>query len=105
MCGLCGVLGGPGHWTETSSHPKAFRHQRGHTRRQERQQRLRLANHVLRYYGLTVSDFAGASYILRSRTGRTAIVDNMTALWAAAESLIGRDCDPLDDTLLATLAR
>ncbi len=102
MCSLCGVLGGRGHWTESAATPDAFANRTG-TRRGERQQRTRLANRVLAHYGLALSDWGGSGYVLATRTGRTALVDNLTEVWAAAEALAGKDCDPLEDGLLATL--
>ena len=55
-------------------------------------------------YALAVVVMIGAfSYVLATRTGRTAMVDNLTELWAAAEDLAGNACDPLDETLLARL--
>ncbi len=99
MCSLCGVLGGRGHWTDDVSHGGAET-----TRRAERQRRMRLANAVLGQYGLALTDWTGASYVLATRTGRTAMVDDLTELWAAAEDLTGRRCDPLDEALLARLS-
>jgi hypothetical protein len=103
MCALCGVLGGPGHWTDSASHEAAFPNRAETTRRAERQRRVRLANAVLGHYGLALTDWTGASYGLATRTGRTAMVDNLTELWAAAEDLTGGGCDPLDEALLARL--
>ncbi len=103
MCSLCGMLGEGRHWTDRASSPEAFRGSAEVTRRRERQQRTRLVNLVLRHYGLTLSDWAGNSYVLRSHTGQTVLVDNLAALWPAAEGLSKRPCDPLDDTLLAAL--
>ncbi len=106
MCGLCGVLGGRGHWTETSTNPDAFASRTAaHTTGRERQARTVLVNRVLKHYGLGLKDWSGSSYVLRSSTGKTALVDNLTQMWAQAESLTGRDCDPLDDALLAALRR
>ena len=106
MCSLCGVLGGKGHWTDSSTTPEAFRSRsEATTRRRERQERTRLANAVLKHYGLTLADWAGASYVLSTRTGRKVLVDNLAEVWAAAESLGKTSCDPLDDTLLTALAR
>lgn len=105
MCGLCGVLGGRGHWSDSASSPAAFRTRLdATTRRGERQARTRLVNKVLKFYGLTLSDWAGASYVLSSRTGRTVLVENLTELWAFAEDLGKRPCDPLDETLLTALS-
>ncbi len=103
MCSLCGVLGGPGHWTDGAAHADAFPNRGATTRRAERQRRTRLANAVLGHYGLTLTDWTGASYVLATRTGRTAMVDNLTELWAAAERLTEGTCDPLDEALLARL--
>ncbi len=105
MCGLCGMLGGQGHWTETATNADAFQGRaKSHTRHRERQDRARLVNRVLRHYGLHLSDWAGTSFVLRGRTGRTRLVGNLTEVWTAAETLCKRDCDPLDEDLLAALA-
>ena len=52
-----------------------------------------------------LSDWSGASYVLRSATGRSVIVQNLNEVWIAAQDLCGRSCDPLDDGLLASLKR
>jgi len=98
MCTLCGMLGDQVHWTD-SRRPTAEAH--AHWR--ERQARVRLVNTVLQYYGLTLAEWSGKSYVLSSRTGRTAIVDNLSELWSQAERLCGRRCDPLDEQLLVSL--
>jgi hypothetical protein len=54
---------------------------------------------VLGFYGLTLSDWQATSFVLSTLTGKTEIVDNLTHLWAAAEKLTGRPCDPLDPRL------
>jgi hypothetical protein len=97
------MIGGRGHWTESGSHPEAFLRAAPSTRGRERQQRTRLVNRVLAAYGLVVSDFSGSGYVLRSRTGRSAMIENLSELWAEAERLTGRDCDPLDPDLVAKL--
>jgi hypothetical protein len=98
MCSLCGLLGDQVHWTD-SEQPTA------HAQWRERQARVRLVNTVLHYYGLTLAEWSGKSYVLSSRTGRTAIVDNLSELWGQAERLSGRRCDPLDERLLVSLQR
>ncbi len=106
MCSLCGVLGGRGHWTESAANPDAFPERAtGVPRRAERQARARLCQPILRHHGLTLAEWGGQAYILKSATGRTELVDNLSELWAAAERLTGRPCDPLDEDLLASLAR
>ncbi len=106
MCGLCGVLGGRGHWTESASHPEAFPGRtESSTRRAERQVRAHLCAPILKHYGLSLSDWGGQAYMLKHATGRTVLVENLGQLWAAAEELTGAACDPLDEGLLAGLAR
>ena len=105
MCSLCGMLGGRGHWTETAANPDTFQDRaQSHTWHRERQDRTRLVNRVLKHYGMTLSDWA-SSFVLRSHTGQTSLVNNLTEVWAAAESLGQRECDPLDEDLLAALSR
>ncbi len=104
MCSLCGILGGRGHWTDPASHPEAFEGRaETHTWHRERQQRSRITNLVLDYYGLRLDDWGGHAFILKSRTGQTAIIDNLSELWPAAERMLGRPCDPLDPDLIKAL--
>ena len=58
---------------------------------------------ILRHYGLKLGDFEGKSYVLRSATGRQELVPHLPGMWAAAERLAGRACDPLDPALIAAL--
>ena len=105
MCSLCGVLAGRGHWSDASSNPEAFQGRSGtHTWHRERQDRTRLVNRVLKFYGLTLSDWAATSYVLRSGTGRTVLIQDLSELWTAAEDLASRPCDPLEESLIEALA-
>jgi hypothetical protein len=105
MCGLCGILGGQGHWTDTSTNPDAFAERaQVHTRSRERRGRTVLVNRVLKHYGLRIQDWSGASYVLRGSTGKSAIVDNLAQMWAQAELLTGKDFDPLDERLIDELS-
>jgi hypothetical protein len=104
MCSLCGMLGAPDHWTESAGSPSVFAGREAvHTRQRERQARTRLINTVLAHYGLNLRDWSGSAYLLSNRTGRTVIVNDLAQLWAAAERMIGRECDPLDDGLVRAL--
>ena len=106
MCGLCGILGGRGHWTDPATNPDAFGG-RTETRtwRRERQDRTTLVNRVLGHYGLGLKDWGGTAYVLRGGTGKTKLVDNLSQMWAEAEAMSGCECDPLDETLIARLTR
>ena len=104
MCSLCGVLGGKVHWTEGAGAAGSLAEARlKATRASERQERVRLLNLVLRPFSLTIDDWAGTSYIVRTRTGQSALVENLARLWAAAEHMQKRACDPLDPHLIAAL--
>ena len=59
---------------------------------------------VLRHYGLSLSDWTAGKAVLKSFTGRTALVENVGELWPAAERLAGRPVDPLEPALLNALA-
>ena len=61
------------------------------------------ANRVLSYYRMTLADWQGSAFVLSTATGKTEIVDNLTHLWASAEKLLGRPCDPLDPALIDRL--
>jgi hypothetical protein len=104
MCGLCGVFEGEAHWTDAGGPERPpGGAPPGRPRRQERLYRVALANRVLEHYGLTLTDWAGTSYVLGSRTGRSEIVPHLAALWPVAERMAGRRCDPLDPALITAL--
>ena len=106
MCGLCGILGGKAHWTDTSATPEVFADRTAtHTARRERFDRAGVVNKVLAHYRLTLKDWQGSQYVLRSPTGKSLIVDNLSQMWAEAEKMTGREFDPLDEALLDGLAR
>jgi len=90
MCALCGVLLSD-HWAE------------GEGGLRGRLFRVALVNRVLDHFGLALDDWAGRVYLLRDRTGRTVVVDNLGVLWTEAAKLAGRPLDPLDPALVRAL--
>ncbi len=96
------MLGADTHWSDASSTPQAFGG-REMTRRQERARRVALINAVLKHYGVAAKDWMSTSYVLSTRTGKSEMVDHLGMLWAAADGLAGRACDPLDPALMAAL--
>jgi hypothetical protein len=106
MCALCGVLGGTEHWTDAVARPGVFtRNTDAASRRRERINRVAAANRVLKHYGMNLDDWQGSLFVLSTATGKTEIVDNLVHLWIAAERLLGRPCDPLDEELVALMER
>ena len=70
-------------------------------RRRDRANQVAAANRVLKHYGMRLADWQGSAFVLSTATGKTEIVDNLAHLWTAAERLLGRRCDPLDEELIA----
>ena len=98
MCGLCGVLAGADHWSDTAAVPQ------GSTPSQMRQLRTRIANRVLAHYGLKLTDAPGG-LTLRSATGQSALVPHLGTLWTAADRIGRKPLDPLDTELIEALSR
>jgi hypothetical protein len=106
MCALCGVLGEAEHWTDPVGRPGVFtRNTDAASRRRERISQVAAANRVLKHYRVSLADWQGTAFVLSSATGKTEIVDNLGHLWAAAERLTGKPCDPLDVELITVLER
>ena len=104
MCALCGVLGGAGHWTAAVVRPGVFtRNTDTASRWRERTSQVAAANRVLKHYRMRLADWQGTAFVLSGATGKTEIIDNLGHLWAAAEKLAGRPCDPLDPDLIVRL--
>src|SRR5258707_10189724 len=106
MCALCGVLGGTEHWTDAVARPGVFtRNTYAASRRRERMKRVAAANRVLSCYRMNLADWQGSAFVLSTATGKTQIVDNRAHLSMAAQWLLSRPCDPLDETLIAPIER
>ena len=56
-------------------------------------------------YESEFADWQGSAFVLSTATGKTEIVDNLAHLWMAAERLLGRSCDPLDEELIGLMER
>lgn len=81
MCALCGTLGAPLHWTENSA---------------EADVRDRLVGKILFAYGLSLRLWTGGGYIVARDDGPSELVPSLQAVWALAERVSGRPCDPFD---------
>jgi hypothetical protein len=104
MCSLCGILGANDHWADAAAREGVYtRNADPMRRRRERADRVRLANRVLALYGMHLSDWQGASFLLSTFNGKSEIVEDLGHLWPAAEKLCGRLCDPLARELLDQL--
>jgi hypothetical protein len=109
MCVLCWQFLTESHWTDrqfegndSSTATAGSDHERA--RRRDRQHRTQVLNQLLAHYGLRLDDWHSRSYLLSDRKGKTAIVQDLGALWPTAQQLTGRLLDPLDPGLLAQLS-
>jgi hypothetical protein len=108
MCVLCWQFLTDNHWTEqqfVDGDPTMATAggDRERNRRRARQHRTQVLNQILSHYGLRLDDWHSRSYVLSDRKGKTVIVQDLGALWPAAQQLAGRPLDPLDPALLAAL--
>jgi hypothetical protein len=102
MCALCGVLGGNDHWTDPVKREGVYtRGSSPSDRRRERLIRIAEANTMLKLWSLSLDDWQGSTYILRTMTGASEVIDNLAALWPAAEKLARRPLDPLEPAIIA----
>lgn len=99
MCGLCGALGGPAHWTEGAGRLDATQ-----TRRGERQHQVRVCNALLHTQRLRLDDWHGTALVLSSATGKREVLSSLPEVWAMAQVMAGSAIDPLDPALWAQLA-
>jgi hypothetical protein len=104
MCVLCGEFVARVHWSDRrfedgvrAAEITIGEFDRARTR--DRLLRAGLANRVLSHYNLGLEDWGGSKYVLRDRTGRSELVQDLGSLWPAAEKLAGRPLDPLDPAL------
>ncbi|MDR5806228.1 hypothetical protein [Caballeronia sp. LZ001] len=89
MCGMCGLLGGGRHWSNTVSAGA------GVNARAQRYAQVAHANRVLETFRLRLADFHGQSFVLSSPTGAQLMIEDFMQIWKAAESMLGRPLDPL----------
>jgi len=99
MCSLCGTLYSTRHWAEAPGAGGAVDARRAWLR--DRLRRVELLNRVLRPLALSVDEWEGAAYVLRTRTGESVLCADLATLFAEAERLTHRRIDPLDPELLA----
>jgi hypothetical protein len=64
---------------------------------------VQLANVVLAPFNMRLADWQGTSFVVSTFTGKREIIEDLGHLWAAAERLSGRACDPLDPDLIGRM--
>lgn len=102
MCGACGVLSGGAEWLERSGNPDGIGADPKETRLAERYRRIRLVNRLLSVTGAILRDFNG-KLVLKGPTGQTKLVDDLTHVWLAADTIGLRAVDPLSEDFLHSM--
>ncbi len=111
MCVLCWQFLTDEHWAEQPLHEDATEaavtagSDRERARRRDWRRRTQVLNQILAHYGLRLDNWHSRSYMLSDRKGSTVIVQNLGALWPAAQQLAGRALDPLQPQLIEALER
>ena len=103
MCGLCGVIGPEGHWSDTSGDLVSVG--KGKTRISQRSYQLGIINAFLRLNGMSVSDWQGSSYLISDGKGSTEIASHVSAIWSIVDKLNEKKFDPLDKNFLSKLSK
>ncbi|PDW27357.1 hypothetical protein BB465_02200 [Helicobacter pylori] len=117
MCVLCGELISSFHWSdenygsdsyeidENLREPNALisANENARERKRARLKRVGLLNQILAFYGLKISDWQGAKFVLCDKKGQSVIVNDLGDLWGKAQNLAKKEMDALDSNLLAFL--
>jgi hypothetical protein len=103
MCSLCAALGGSRFWADAAGH-EAFSRDGGKLSiRAEREERVHLLGRIAAFYGVSIRDWGGSSYMLETESGQRANVYTLSGIWSQLEELSDQLCDPLDPALLGYL--
>ena len=109
MCVLCWQFITTEHWTEQRFNDRDATVTAGgeseRARRRAWQHRTQVLNQILGCYGLRLDIWQSRHYLLSDRKGKTLMVQDLGALWPAAQQLAGHALDPLDAQLLEALER
>src|SRR6218665_3458855 len=92
MCGICGVLGEPAHW---SSAQGRLRLAMPASARAERARMVRMLNRIARTRNVQISDLQGCAYLVAGATGRQELVPSLAQVWLALDRLGGARFSPL----------
>src|SRR6218665_3289041 len=86
MCGICGVLGEPAHW---SSAQGRLRLAPPATGRAERARMVRMLNRIARTRNVQISDWQGCAYLVAGATGRQELVPSLAQVWLGLDRVRG----------------
>src|SRR6218665_2049148 len=84
MCGICGVLGEPAHWSSAQGRLRLALPARA---RGERGRMVRMLNRIARPRNVQISDWQGCAYLVAGATGRQELVPSLAQVWLALDRL------------------
>ena len=105
MCVLCGELITSIHWSEgvRDESREIVVGEKQRERMRQRLQKVKVANDILRFYGLSLQEWNASKFVLSDKKGRSEIVNHLGELWERASMLTSKEIDVLDSKLLAFL--
>ena len=103
MCSLCNVIGKIEHWTD-SKDELSKRHVSA-TFQRERAYQVSILNYILKTNSLSVSDWQGTSLVIANGKGASEVIQHISQLWSAIETLTGITFDPLDNNFLNKISK
>lgn len=98
MCVLCGDMISAFHWSELDFY-KDFNNER----KKLRLKQAKLANAILKFYGLELKLWQNSKFLLSDKKGQSLIINDISSLWQEASKLCAKELDILDENLLAFL--
>jgi hypothetical protein len=101
VCSLCGTLYSTRHWAEAPGDGAEVEARRAWMR--DRLRRVGMLNRVLGPLALSVDEWEGTAYVLRTRTGESVLCADLATLFVEAQRLARKPLDPLDPGLLDRL--
>ncbi len=112
MCILCGELIMNVHWTDKPLHDAEYSQQTkivaGSQQRSRMRQRIRRAtitNKILNYYGLSIKEWNGSSFMLFDKKGSSKMVYDLGDMWNVAANMSNSTLDPLNKDFLEYLKK
>ena len=98
MCSLCTVIGKIDHWTDSKD--KLSKRHISATFQRERAYQVNLLNSILKVNGISISDWQGTSFVIANGKGASEVIQHISQVWLAIETLTGITYDPLDSIFL-----
>ncbi len=93
MCGMCGLWGGFGHWSDAHRLPTDT--VSGRPLAALRLSQAAAISSFTEAAGVSVRDWMQSSWIVESRSGASEIVDTLPDIWLSVERLSNGELDPL----------